>query len=140
MKTMFRLWHWPQGTVCGQEQGLYDNIETAIAVTGVNDPARWKVSTGGARYVPLPNGDQTGCYQEWLVQETQVAENDTERIQLAVEIALDDGITESAHHKMWVIDQMLRTLLGERYEAAIAQWCDGEEGPETYQWDTGIAP
>jgi hypothetical protein len=49
---------------------------------------------------------------------------------LAIEVALNCGQTDGAHHKMWVIDQMLRVLVGDRYE----------DGPGTYEWDEGIMP
>lgn len=34
----------------------------------------------------------------------------------------------------------LRVLSGDRYDQTITEWCAGEDGPETYEWDTGIAP
>ena len=45
-------------------------------------------------------------------------------------------------HKAWVIDQMVRALCetNESYNTLIAEACDGEDGPETYDWDCGIAP
>jgi hypothetical protein len=61
-------------------------------------------------------------------------------IDLAVNLGLDYGTGDGAHHKMWVIDQMLRALLGDEYEQHIRDTCYGDEGPDTYEWDTGIAP
>ena len=49
----------------------------------------------------------------------------------AVEIAIDYGQYDGAHHKQWVIDQMLRKLLDDKYYEVI------EKVPD---WDTGIAP
>ncbi len=87
-----------------------------------------------------------------------------ERIQKAIEIAVRYGQIDGDHHKAWVIDQMVRELtgcpsveqtfnegtaneftvevLGESAEYAdlIRNACDGEDGPATYSWDTGIAP
>ena len=40
---------------------------------------------------------------------------------------------------MWVIDQMVR-ILADDYHDWIAKAKDGEDGPETYLWDIGIAP
>lgn len=73
------------------------------------------------------------------------------RIAKALEIAAESGWIDGAHHKMWVIDQMVRALtdcpiifarnhVGKRYET------QGES--DEYQrflakydaWDTGIAP
>jgi hypothetical protein len=44
------------------------------------------------------------------------------------------------HHKAWVLDQVVRILAGNRYEQLVAHSKDGEDGPNTYSWDTGIAP
>lgn len=53
------------------------------------------------------------------------------------------GGIEGDHHRAWVIDQVVRKLLGdsdEGYKAWVAEMKDGEDGPETYGWDEGIAP
>lgn len=63
-----------------------------------------------------------------------------ERIEAAVELAIRYGGIDGGHHKMWVIDQMLRALVGDKYEALIKDARDGEDGPETYDWDVGIPP
>lgn len=42
---------------------------------------------------------------------------------------------------MWVIDQIIQILAGEeRYNQIVADSCAGEDGPNTYEWDEGIAP
>lgn len=61
-------------------------------------------------------------------------------VEKALEIALRYGGIDGAHHKMWVIDQMVRALTGENYERWVREACDGEDGPNTYTWDEGIAP
>lgn len=74
------------------------------------------------------------------------------------------GGIDGAHHKMWVIDQVARILNGceirivearwsggttehrvttvatAQYEAWVVKMKGGEDGRETYDWDTGIAP
>lgn len=65
---------------------------------------------------------------------------DAERIDSAIELAVRYGSIGGDHHKAWVIDQMVRVLAGNNYEAVVAQARDGEDGPETYEWDCGIAP
>lgn len=84
-----------------------------------------------------------------------------ERIANALEIADND---DGAHHKQWTIDQMVRALTGcpmvevtktdwrgepytfetqgksEEYLAWVAEYCHGIDGPDTYEWDEGIAP
>lgn len=61
-----------------------------------------------------------------------------ERIQQAVEIAQRFGMIDGEHHKQWVIDQMVRTLLGPE---GYAEWlADTNSDPEYAPWDEGIAP
>lgn len=63
-----------------------------------------------------------------------------ERVSEALGFAHSYGQTDGAHHKAWVIDQMVRALTGELYEEWVRKYRDGEDGPETYSWDTGTAP
>ena len=63
-----------------------------------------------------------------------------DRVQNALALGLQYGSIDGAHHKMWVIDQMVRALAGDKYDELIRAFKDGEDGPETYEWDTGIAP
>lgn len=58
----------------------------------------------------------------------------------AVELAIRYGQIDGAHHKAWVIDQMVRILSGDTYEELIRLANDGEDGPNTYEWDEGIPP
>ncbi len=71
------------------------------------------------------------------------------RIHRALRVADEFGQTDGAHHKTWVIDQMVRALLGQRpgyeeptneYLSWVRVYSHGEDGPDTYQWDEGIAP
>ena len=66
----------------------------------------------------------------------------TERIEKALDIAKNDAMIDGAHHKQWVIDQMVRALADTpiRYKRFIRDAKAGEEGPQTYEWDEGIAP
>jgi len=53
----------------------------------------------------------------------------------AIATALQYGGNDGAHHKMWVIDQMVRVLAGDAYTTLIEEYnIDG------YEWDTGISP
>ena len=67
-----------------------------------------------------------------------------EKIEDALDIANRYGGIDGAHHKTWVIDQMVRALTGFPsegcYEAWVREHCKGEDGPCTYSWDEGIAP
>ena len=62
--------------------------------------------------------------------------NLAEQIQDAVDVAHRFATIDGEHHKMWVIDQMIRYLLGEDYDNWVEEYnCGG-----TYEWNTGIAP
>ncbi|MFG1857552.1 hypothetical protein ACGFJT_37355 [Actinomadura geliboluensis] len=74
------------------------------------------------------------------------------------------GVDDGDHHKMWLIDQMVRALTGcpmvertatdsrgepysyvaqgesEEYRQFVPAYQAGEDGPDTYTWDEGIAP
>lgn len=58
-----------------------------------------------------------------------------QRINKALEIAAECGSTDGAHHKMWVIDQMVRALLDD--DETYRGWVK-HEAPDG--WDPGIAP
>jgi len=63
-----------------------------------------------------------------------------DRIDAALALAIQYGQIDGAHHKTWVIDQMVRALAGGMYPAVVAEHNRGEDGPDTYGWDEGIAP
>jgi hypothetical protein len=60
----------------------------------------------------------------------------------ALEIARDNAGFDGAMHKQWVIDQMVRALCGseDQYRIFVTNYEAGEDGPQTYEWDTGVAP
>lgn len=59
---------------------------------------------------------------------------DSERTEQAINLILEYGYIDGAHHKQWLLDQVLRVLAGERYDAMVAPVDDVDD------WDTGIAP
>lgn len=63
-----------------------------------------------------------------------------EIMRAAIHIGLNYGGNDGAHHKQWTIDQMIRILAGDEYDRLVVESCAGEDGPNTYEWDTGIAP
>ena len=63
-----------------------------------------------------------------------------DRIKVALRIAGGYGCIDGAHHKMWVIDQMVRALTHNKYDQWVSEYENGEDGPKTYIWDTGINP
>jgi hypothetical protein len=60
------------------------------------------------------------------------------QVNKALGIARQFGSIDGEHHKTWVIDQMVRALTGPGYAAWVRDF--DEDGPDTYAWDTGIAP
>lgn len=86
------------------------------------------------------------------------------RAKKALDIAFKFGSFDGEHHKMWVIDQMVRALTGcptitkiikgsdgkdypyefqsanHEYSDFVRKAQEGEEGLNTYEWDMGIPP
>ena len=62
------------------------------------------------------------------------------RIADALIIAMQHGMVEGQHHKMWVIDQMVRALLGDD-PSDYQKWVDGylaeSQGED---WEEGVPP
>ena len=65
--------------------------------------------------------------------------DDKQRIRRAMDIIERYGGTDGAHHKAWVIDQVARILVAD-YTKWVAYMKEGEDGPDSYEWDEGIAP
>jgi hypothetical protein len=105
------------------------------------EPAEWRETVNAGTWMLADHiTSEMARSSPWLIEKVRIAETDTDRIELAAELGFQYGSTDGDHHKMWVIDQMLRLLLGDSYDARVAQAKDGEDGPDTYGWDTGIAP
>lgn len=75
-----------------------------------------------------------------MSEEEKKAKGERDSIQAAIDMAVSYGGIDGGHHKAWVIDQMVRILAGDDYDKVVAEAKDGEDGPETYGWDEGIAP
>lgn len=65
-----------------------------------------------------------------------------EKIEKALEIAWDYGQIDGSHHRLWVIDQMVRVLCGneEEYKKWVKKYEEPLEDGDCYSWDEGIAP
>ncbi len=63
-----------------------------------------------------------------------------DRIYQALRLANCYGANDGCHHKEWLIDQMVRALTGEDYRKWVQDFCNGEDGPDTYTWPVGIPP
>ena len=67
--------------------------------------------------------------------------NKDKKIEKALEIAFQYGQIDGDHHKTWVIDQMVRTLTGDKYNEFVKEYeTDEETGEEEWSWKNGIAP
>lgn len=83
--------------------------------------------------------------------------------QEVLDLITEFGGIDGEHHKQWVLDQIVRLLTdcpmvpmegisngltfqyevrgkSDEYKKWIRDYCNGEDGPETYSWDEGIAP
>ena len=65
--------------------------------------------------------------------------SDKDRVEEALDLIAEYGSIDGAHHKQWVLDQLVR-ILTPHYEAWVMGQEAGEDGPDTYYWDVGIAP
>lgn len=64
-----------------------------------------------------------------------------QRIETAVAIAADYGQVADPAEKAWVIDQIVRTLLGRRYDEWVSAYrTNDSECMETRQWNEGRPP
>lgn len=51
------------------------------------------------------------------------------------------GGIDGSHHKQWVIDQVVRILLDDKYDQwVIEMTATDDDVPDTYEWDVGVAP
>lgn len=142
MRTEYKVWHWATDDSAGEIHGQYATIEAAMLATGYPLPVSWIDAPGGGGFIlQRAHLFQSGRVRTpWLIDLVRIPETAEERIELALAVALEFGQIDGSHHKDWVIDQMVRHLTGDRYKQLIAEYCDGEDGPETYSWDEGVAP
>ncbi len=88
-----------------------------------------------------------------------------ERNAAALAMIAEYGGCESEEHLRWLLDYVARVLTGcpkemsvvqivnagklctpeqlgesNAYKVFVARYNDGDEGPDTYEWDTGVAP
>ena len=66
-----------------------------------------------------------------------------DRTAVALDYIMSYSGIDGAHHKSWVIDQVIRALTGDKYDAWVKEAkgdFDVEEDEYDYTWDEGIAP
>lgn len=143
MKTVYTLYRWTvDGGTAEDDQPQFPTVADAQTAAGYPDPDVWQAWPSGNVGLRADVAREMGYVhgQPYCISPDQVAETDAERIQLAIDCGLSYGSIDGDHHKMWTIDQMLRILAGDRYGQLITDYRDGADGPETYSWDTGVAP
>jgi hypothetical protein len=86
--------------------------------------------------------DRQQCSDDWMEHITYLDKMKYDRIciQKAIDLIVKWGGVDGAHHKDWVLDQVVRILAGTDYARVVREAKAGEDGPNTYEWDTGIAP
>ncbi len=62
------------------------------------------------------------------------------KITKAVGVAEQYAQIDGGHHKMWVIDQMLRELLGNDYNKWLEKYNYDSRENDYEEWNYGIAP
>jgi hypothetical protein len=134
VKTEYRIWSKPRPTASYEPGDLYGSLDAAKAATGFADTP-W-ATNGEGNHWP----EAADLHALMFIGTEGVPESIEDRVQLAVDLIARYGQIDGAHHKTWVLDQVVRVLTGDRYEQVIADYCAGEYGPETYGWDEGIAP
>jgi dCMP deaminase len=101
-----------------------------------NDPAtreRW----ADALLATHQMASESGVNMDRINEEETVTVPNPEK---ALELIERYGGIDGEHHKQWVIDQVVRALTGDGYAEWVREMKDGEDGPDTYEWDEGIAP
>lgn len=63
-----------------------------------------------------------------------------ERVNKALELIQRYGGIDDAHHKQWLLDQVVRILTEQEYDKWVRKHNYGEDGPDTYEWEVGIPP
>ena len=84
--------------------------------------------------------DSTVCLINDIDMAVSLIKEQNEKISKALDMAFQYGQIDGGHHKMWVIDQMIRALTGEKYNEWIEDYIYDKETGDTYIWDEGIVP
>jgi hypothetical protein len=81
-------------------------------------------------------------YSKWLESNMKTLED---KITYTEDMITIYGQLDGGHHKMWVMDQIMRGIKKDSYEQFVKDYehmdDDGTMSDEKlYEWDTGIAP
>ena len=70
-----------------------------------------------------------------------VQRKDTQKdIEDIMSLISDYGQIGGDHHKAWVLDQIVHIIMKDKYDEFVKYYCEGEDGPDTYGYDAGVAP
>ncbi|GLY32086.1 hypothetical protein [Kineosporia sp. NBRC 101731] len=141
MRTVYELWTQPTGrgyTLTSE----HPTEAEALAAAGL--PADAPLSRVENRAIPQPTAEQAAASSyvpaDLFIAAERRPDTDTDRVELALELLYEFGQTDGDHHQKWINDQLVRMLTGDDYEGWVEDYQAGEDGPETYSWDEGIAP
>lgn len=67
-------------------------------------------------------------------------DSDLDKTEKVLDLIHQYGGIDGDHHKQWLLDQIVRTIMGDDYALWVLKYEHGEDGPKTYEWDVGIAP
>lgn len=79
-------------------------------------------------------------YKEYIEKLQKENEEKDKQIKKALDLIFEYGQIDGGHHKAWVIDQIVRILIKDKYDEWVKNYIYDEETGDTYTWDKGIAP
>lgn len=109
---------------------------TVIVLGGMIEKFAFKLSCTCLRKMAEPKLEKQ--------EQKRIPTEDEEKVRKCLQFIEAYGGIDGAHHKQWVIDQIVRTLLGtpKAYKEWVEEmkcWNDEEQAYE-YDWDEGTAP
>ncbi len=73
------------------------------------------------------------------VQKPEEDSSHVDSIVRVLDLITQYGGIDGGHHKQWLLDKIVE-ILAVDYKQWVREYEDGEDGPNTYSWDVGIAP
>ena len=109
-------------------------------ITGIKTICQWLRNTGR----PVMASEVETLLREYK-EERAARMKFEKRNEESLDIIFQFGGNDGVHHKQWVLNRAVEELLDRasddtEYKEWIAEYRSGEDGPETYSWDEGVAP
>ncbi len=106
-----------------------------------SEPGLWTVgfyAPDGAWIPESDHADKESAARRvaWLNGESS---HDRQIIKESLNLIGEYGGIDGSHHKQWLLDQLVRILAAD-YQEWVKEYEDGEDGPQTYLWEKGVAP